>query len=171
MRPLECGHCKKTAKVIYKEIEGQTITTTEMCADCPVLQRKLYGEMLPPKSAEGVETDLCCANCLTTLESVRTGNPLGCAECYTVFADVLISQLIDSDTIPAKLKKSLSVKRMQSLHVGKSPEKTVVIATASRLIALNEALNEALKGENYEQAAWLRDQIKTLTDRPNEGKT
>ncbi|HEY5235244.1 MAG TPA: UvrB/UvrC motif-containing protein, partial [Rhabdochlamydiaceae bacterium] len=29
----------------------------------------------------------------------------------------------------------------------------------------NEALNEALKRENYEQAAMLRDQIKTLTEK------
>ncbi len=33
-----------------------------------------------------------------------------------------------------------------------------------RILALNEALNEMLKSEKYEQAAWLRDQIKALTD-------
>lgn len=169
-RPVECSHCKKPVKVFYTEIEDQTITRTEMCADCPVLQQRLYGQMLPPKSAEEAKTDLCCANCRTTLETVKTGNPLGCSECYSVFADVLVAQLIDSDSIPARVKKSLAVKRNQTIHVGKSPEKIVTIASATRLIALNEALNEALKVENYEQAAWLRDQIKTLTDSPNDRK-
>jgi len=32
------------------------------------------------------------------------------------------------------------------------------------MASLNEALNEALKRENYEQAAWLRDQIKNLKE-------
>jgi protein arginine kinase activator len=36
---------------------------------------------------------------------------------------------------------------------------------------LNEALNEALKRENYEQAAFLRDQIKALMEKTSdEGK-
>jgi protein arginine kinase activator len=30
---------------------------------------------------------------------------------------------------------------------------------------LNEALNETLKKEDYEQAAWLRDQIKAITEK------
>jgi len=51
------------------------------------------------------------------------------------------------------------------LHLGKTPTKPVTIPTSSRLTALNEALNEALKKENYEQAAWIRDQIKALTEK------
>ena len=48
------------------------------------------------------------------------------------------------------------------LHVGKSPETEPLQLSQSRLNALNEDLGEALKGENYEQAAWLRDQINSL---------
>ncbi|MBI2742762.1 MAG: UvrB/UvrC motif-containing protein [Chlamydiales bacterium] len=170
-RPVECGHCKKPAKVLYKEIEGKTTTCTEMCADCPILQQKLHGEVTPPKTAEGSTSGLCCGNCLTTLESVKTGNPVGCSECYSVFSDILVSQLMESDSIPSRLKKSLTMKRGQPLHVGKSPDKTVTIAASSRLLALNQALNDALKQENYEQAAWLRDQIKALTERSNDAKS
>jgi protein-arginine kinase activator protein McsA len=35
------------------------------------------------------------------------------------------------------------------------------------LTALNEALNEALKAENYEEAAMLRDQIKQIMEKKN----
>jgi protein arginine kinase activator len=35
---------------------------------------------------------------------------------------------------------------------------------------LNEALNETLTREDYEQAAWLRDQIKELMEKADEGK-
>lgn len=165
-RPVECSHCKKPIKVVYKEIVDQTITCTEMCADCPVLQQKLHGST-PVAPSDSSEPGLLCGNCHTTLESVKTGNPLGCSECYAVFGDVLVTQLIDSNSIPARLRKSLSYKRAQAIHVGKSPTKGVEVAASSKLLALSEALNEALKRENYEQAAWLRDQIKVLKEKPD----
>ena len=33
-----------------------------------------------------------------------------------------------------------------------------------QLVALHQALHETLSREDYEQAAWLRDQIKALTE-------
>ncbi|HSW86429.1 MAG TPA: UvrB/UvrC motif-containing protein [Rhabdochlamydiaceae bacterium] len=172
-RPVECSHCKRPIKSVFKEIVGDSINITEVCGECPILQQKLHGQPRTGK-VEGlpeVESGLCCGNCRTTLESVLTGNPLGCSECYAVFSDVLVSQLIESHKIPAHLQRNLSTKKTQPIHIGKSPNKPITIAPSSRLTALNEALNEALKRENYEQAAWLRDQIKALMDKPNEGKS
>ena len=171
-RPLECGHCKKPIKVIYKEIANNSITCTETCEDCPVLQQKLHGTPPIPEGKTEAEMGLCCGRCGTSLDSIKMGNPLGCAECYSVFGDVLIHELIAQNRIPEKLKQSLAVKKNQPVHVGKSPEKIAIGAPiASKLTALNEALNEALKKENYEQAAWLRDQIKTLKEKPNDTKS
>jgi protein arginine kinase activator len=172
-RPVECGHCKKPIKVVYKEIVGDSIMCTEMCADCPILQQKLHGQSLEPQSREGLtetEAGLCCGNCRTTLESIQMGNPLGCSECYAVFSDVLISELSTADKIPPRIKKDILTKKTQPLHIGKSPNKPLTIPSSSRLTALNEALNDALKRENYEQAAWIRDQIKALEKGPNDGK-
>lgn len=165
-RPVECGHCKKPAVVQYKEIIGKTITCTEMCADCPILHQKLHGTT-PAEVSEGQggEAGLFCAHCRTSLESVKMGNPVGCSECYTIFGDLLVNELIEENKIPKRFQK---VRRNQPLHVGKSPDKPAVIPSSSRLTALNEALNEALKKENYEEAAWLRDQIKELMDKKNE---
>ena len=161
-RPVECTHCKKPVKVIYKEIVDKTITRTEMCADCPVLEQKLHGEALSIRPKERGKGAISCGNCFTTLESVRTSNPLGCSECYNVFADTLVTQLLESNALPSRLKKTLAMKRSQKLHVGRGVEKAPKLASSSRLVELHEALNEALKRENYEQAAWLRDQIKEL---------
>ncbi len=158
-RPVECGHCKKPVKVTYKEIAGGAITVTDTCADCPILQQKLHGGALAPQKGEGLAETVCCGNCRTTLEAVKTGNPLGCSECYAVFSDVLISELSAANKIPARIAK-----KNQPIHIGKSPNKPLTIPSSSRLTALNEALNEALKKENYEQAAWIRDQIKALKD-------
>jgi protein arginine kinase activator len=174
-RPVECSHCKKSIKVIYKEIVTSSIVCTEMCSDCPVLQQKLHGQMAEPKKREGLpETGagLYCENCRTSLESIKMGNPLGCSECYAVFADVLISELIAADKLPARIKRDILAKKTQPLHLGKTPNKPLTIPPSSRLTTLNEALNEALKKENYEQAAWIRDQIKALTEKgANDGKS
>ncbi|MBS0615608.1 MAG: UvrB/UvrC motif-containing protein [Verrucomicrobia bacterium] len=165
-RPVECSQCKKPVKVTYKEIVDDSVICTEMCADCPVLQAKLHGE--PGKGEQiGKESTLCCGNCGTPLEAVTRGEPLGCAECYAVFADFLIGELIESKAIPSTLSQKLTAKRLQAIHIGKSPDKPHDITLSSRLASLNEALNEALKRENYEQAAWLRDQIKALSENKN----
>ncbi len=162
-RNIECSHCKKPIKVIYKEIVGDLIIITEMCADCPILQQKLHGR--PSPGVGGAEMGLCCGTCRTTLESVRMGNPLGCSECYAVFSDVITSELVATNKISPRLKKEQIMKKNQPLHTGKTPGKATEVPSSSRLTALNVALNEALKKENYEQAAWIRDQIKALTDK------
>ncbi len=165
-RPVECSHCKRPIKVLYKEIVDKSMICTEMCAECPILQQKLHGqmkEMAPREGLTDTEAGLSCAHCRTTLEAIKMGNPLGCSECYAVFSDVLLSELIAAGKLPSRLKKELLVKKIQPLHIGKSPNKPLTIPTSSRLTTLNEALNEALKKENYEQAAWIRDQIKALT--------
>lgn len=171
-RPFECSHCKKAVKVIYKEIVGDSIITSEMCEECPILQQRLHGQQ--PAAHEGwseKEMGLCCGNCGTSLESIKMGNPVGCSECYSVFGDLLVEELISTDHLPAALKKSLATKKSLPLHIGKSPDKPLQITPSNRITALNEALNEAVKRENYEQAAWLRDQIKAIMEKPNEGKS
>ncbi|MBS0649015.1 MAG: UvrB/UvrC motif-containing protein [Verrucomicrobia bacterium] len=161
-RPVECSQCKRPVKVLYKEIlRDNTINCTEMCADCPVLQAKLHGEA---SKTEKQESLLCCGHCGTSLESVRMGQPVGCTECYAVFNDFLVSEMIAADAVPLVLQKKLATQRAQAIHIGKSPDKPVDITLSTKLASLNEALNEALKRENYEQAAWLRDQIKTLRE-------
>ncbi|HSX04529.1 MAG TPA: UvrB/UvrC motif-containing protein [Rhabdochlamydiaceae bacterium] len=173
-RPVECGHCKKPVKVIYKEITGNSIMITEMCSDCPILEQKLHGTIASETVVGDVkaqETGLACGNCRTLLESVKMGNPLGCSNCYTVFGDVIISELIEEQKIPSSLKKGLTVRKNQPIHIGKSPGKQVSLPTSNRLTELNVALNEALKKENYEEAAGLRDQIKALMEKKDESKS
>ncbi len=161
-RPIECSQCKRPAKVLYKEILGDAINCTQMCMDCPVLQAKLHGETA--KTDKKV-SQVCCGSCGTSLESVQMGQPVGCVECYVVFNDFLVGELIAAGAIPPALQKKLAAQRSQVIHIGKSPDQTADITLSSRLASLNEALNEALKRENYEQAAMLRDQIKTLTEK------
>lgn len=164
-RPLECSECKKTIAVEYTEIIGEHISHTCMCSDCPVLQQHLHGASgSNTESSADIPAGLCCGRCDTTLEAVRMGTPVGCEECYEVFSDVLIAEMTSANKLaqqiaPDKSKKSIAI------HVGRSPGETAAVNPSLRLIALNEALDDVLKREDYEQAAWLRDQIKALEDK------
>lgn len=168
-RPLECSECKKRISVHYTEIVGDTITVTGMCADCPELQHRLYGT--PHHVAAGAPLDggtgLACGNCGTAFESVKMGNPLGCSECYTVFDDMLLSETLSAGKAPPRLS---SVKKGMPLHMGRATGEVQEMSPSLRILALNEALNETLKREDYEQAAWLRDQIKALTENQKKGE-
>lgn len=163
-RPLECSECKKPISVIYTEIVGNIITRTSMCADCPHLHRRLYGTPThAPAGVQGTAAGLACGNCGTTLESLRFGLPLGCSVCYEVFDDVLIGEMLASEKIPSRIAMA---KKSMPVHIGRAPGESQEMNPSLRLLALNEALNETLKKEDYEQAAWLRDQIKALTENP-----
>lgn len=167
-RPLECFECKKNIAVVYTEIIGEAITRTCMCADCPQLLRRLHGSPahLPGTPVDDAAAGLSCGNCGTTLESLRVGIPVGCSECYEVFNDVLLAELIASGRIHERIA---TTKKTAPIHIGRAPGKTQEMNPTLRLLALNEALTETLKREDYEQAALLRDQIKALTDNPEKG--
>lgn len=162
-RPLECSECKKPVTVHYTEIVGESMIQTCMCADCPELQKRLHGIPQWQSDSEGLEgaAGLACGNCGTSLDAVRMGNDLGCCDCYEVFGDVLIQELLSSKKVPSRIANN---KKSTPIHIGRNPGESPEINISLRLLALNEALNETLKKEDYEQAAWLRDQIKALTD-------
>lgn len=160
-RPLECTECKKHIAIRYTEIVGDMMTQTSMCADCPELKRRLFGGGHPLHPGSHAEAGLACGNCGTTLESVRMGTPLGCSICYDVFDEMILSELHTINKIPARLA---TAKKATPIHLGRSPGKIQEINPSMRLLALNEALTETLKREDYEQAALLRDQIKAITD-------
>jgi len=162
-RPLECTECKKPVAVWYTEIVGETTTEICMCKDCPELQRRLHGFSSTPGQGAAITegAGLCCGNCGTTLDAFSKGHPLGCSHCYEVFADIIIKELIVSRRVSHKF--AVNGKARPS-HIGRSLGETDKLSPSLKLIALNEALQETLSREDYEQAAWLRDQIKELTE-------
>jgi len=165
-RPIECGECKKPICIHYTEMVDKSITHTSMCQDCPELRKRLHGlSSSTGPGQSGYEAELACGNCGTTLEVLRTGTPLGCSVCYEVFDDSIIHELFAAQKIPARI---VSAKRSSPIHIGRVPGEIREINPTMRLLALNEALTETLKREDYEQAAWLRDQIKALTDETGE---
>lgn len=166
-RPIECSQCTRPIAVRYTEVNQAGSMQTDMCNQCPILQTKIHGQAtgVAPSGFIGTDAGVCCGRCGTTMLAIRTGSPLGCAECYVVFEDILANELMLQGYVPSRLRKVMEGNKKQPLHVGKTPEQVVDLTASSRIVSLNEALQQALKGENYEQAAWLRDQIKALTEK------
>lgn len=162
-RPLECTECRRPIAVYYTEIVGDIVMRSCMCSECPVLQRRLRGSPHLETAGEKAEgMSVACGNCGTTLDAIRLGTPLGCAVCYEVFDDILLPEMLAAEKIPQRLATS---KRSVPIHIGRGPGEVQEMSPSLRILALNEALNETLKKEDYEQAAWLRDQIKELTEK------
>jgi len=161
-RPLECSQCKKNPNVVYKEMVGSNVATTHLCQDCPILKQKLKGEETLGNSLQKKEEGLFCTHCKTSLEAILMGKPLGCKECYSIFQEALIKEMIEIPLVSPKLKLNPAMPT-STLHIGKTPLTDKNAENIARICDLNEALNEALRKENYEEAAWLRDQIDSLT--------
>lgn len=161
-RPLECNQCKKTARILYKEIKNNEMQITQTCEDCPVIQHRLHHKKkkeTESKTSQQEEENRICPTCQTTADEIKMGNYIGCSNCYTVFRDLLVSYLLKINKIHEYPKK-LSSDPTVSLHKGK-----VEILSGDKYTKLGElkvALEDAIQGENFEQAAWLRDRINAL---------
>jgi len=139
-----------------------------MCADCPILQRRLYGQDNPISSdseTASQEAHLCCGGCGLMKDEVTMGSRLGCSLCYEIFEDEIFHELVNSGHLPAKMKE---LKRTIPLHIGKPPISQKSFDPSIKLVSLQKELQETLKREDYEQAAWIRDKIQALTKKQQE---
>ncbi len=88
-----------------------------------------------------------CPVCGILRDEYRKRSRLGCPACYAAFAKEL-------DTAVFELHRATQ-------HVGKTPEKA---KAAWQRQQLENALNDAVQGQRYEEAIALRDQLKKLAE-------
>jgi len=97
---------------------------------------------------KGAPSQKCPVCGFTQADFKKTGR-LGCSVCYVTFAEGLGSLL--------------KAMHKGTEHVGKLPQRASrEIELGDRMKALTSDLEKAVKEENYETAASLRDQIKKL---------
>jgi protein arginine kinase activator len=163
-----CAICKeKPATVHLTQIVGDKMQKLDLCEDCAKtkgindptsfgladldLVLGLGASQQLEQSAGGVE--LKCPRCGFTQADFKKSGRLGCPECYVTFAE--------------GLRGLLKTMHKGTRHIGKAPEALrATRENADRLKTLQLKLAKAIKDENYEQAAQLRDEIKQLTGRP-----
>jgi protein arginine kinase activator len=164
-----CG--KQPGSVHYTEIEESRITKRLICRSCaqarglldepakPVvmLQQLLAMPAQPPPEPEpkpDSET-VACAGCGLTFAVFRKQGRLGCAECYRAFEPLLV---------PLLRKIHAHVR-----HAGKAPRHYArKVELRQKADDLRRELDRAVRGEDYERAARLRDQLRALEQEQSE---
>lgn len=96
-----------------------------------------------------------CTTCGMTMAEFRSEGRVGCADCYTVFREHI-------DALLVRMHQAQK-------HVGRGPGETKQTTTLSeRLTRLTERMDLAIRAEDYEGAAKLRDELMRLKEAPQD---
>jgi protein arginine kinase activator len=164
---MQCQICnKRTATIHLTEITEGMRTEMHVCEHCAAEQgiasqsQMSINELLTnflasqPSDEEilagSSEPEQSCSNCGFTLGRLRKEGTLGCPHDYEVFEQALMP-LIER------------AHNGRTTHCGKVP--TRVSGSTKKLVGLShlrQQLEVAIRNENYEQAAELRDKMKHL---------
>ncbi len=162
-----CQSCgKNNATTFVKTIVNGVLSEYALCPECA---KQLgyssflsdfdfhFGNLLSQNRDAAKAPDLECPFCGATFEEIAKSGKVGCANCYQVFYDRLLP----------------SIQRIHgnTRHQGKRPGSAALVlrphADVSRpqeLVAEKQrALEKAIKEQDFEYAAILRDEIKALT--------
>lgn len=137
---MQCTNCGKPAKQSTVEIGGKK-TAVCLCSDC---LRRLY------RTEKAPEDEKSCSACGTTLADFRRTGLLGCAECYRVFREELLSAV---RSVQGGLR-----------HEGKEP----VVAAREDYTAvfvregIKTELERALRDGKYDEAKQLSEELREL---------
>ncbi len=160
-----CQNCqKKAAKVHFTHIVNDNKVEVFLCDDCAREKSKININMPMDLSTfitsfmgfnnETVNTerhsgDFVCQVCRLGYSDFKKTGKVGCSNCYEAFKEKLgpvLKRIHGSDT-----------------HTGKIPAKLSSGIKLSREIKeLKNDLNKAVRDEEYEKAAEIRDRIKIL---------
>lgn len=151
-----CGKREPAMTVRQVTKDGRT-TEIAICAECAKLRGFTTVEKLKKESemvlaelkarVDEQDKKITCKRCQMSFAEFKRRGKLGCAECYQTFAEQL---------------KPL-IRRLHSAvqHIGKTPHQGRKRAQERLQIQrLRAELERAIKEENYERAAALRDQLK-----------
>jgi protein arginine kinase activator len=158
-----CCICKeKEATVFMTQIIGDKMQKLDLCEDCAKHKGvndpagfSLADLLLGLGASQELEQasggpDLRCPKCGFTQADFKKAGRLGCAECYTTFAE--------------GLEGLLKTMHKGTRHTGKVPQALQQSRDlAERMKTLQKKLAKAVEDENFEQAALLRDEIRQMT--------
>lgn len=161
MLPKDCQNCQKEKTIHVTEIVGGKLKKIDLCADCPHNKSltdpsafNLADEMLGMGAGESVaqhsENDVCPTCGFSVADFKKTGR-LGCSRCYSTFYYGIATVLRDM--------------HKGTQHTGKVPGRLRREQELREAIRDIEArMDKAVRAEDYETAARLRDELGGLRD-------
>ena len=161
---MQCDHCGDNEAIVHwTQIVNNEMTTLHLCESCAAekglepgvsaanfpltdfLAQMGKGGGVEPASGIGP-----CAYCGMQLDDFKKSGRLGCPHCYVTF-----------DTHLRTLLRRLhgGTQHLGKVYLPPDPSES---ARVERLAGLRRKLDRAVESEDFEQAAQLRDQIRTL---------
>jgi len=164
MSDMVCDNCGSSDAVVHlTQIVNNEMSTHRLCEKCAA-EKGLENAPEPASfpltdflaqmgevAAEGTgSAALSCSFCGLTFQDFRETGRLGCPHCYETFAD--------------HLRKLLRRIHGGVQHVGKVylPPDPSASEMERRLEGLRRKLHRAVESEDFERAAELRDEIRSL---------
>lgn len=163
-KPKECANCKKPATVHLTQIVNNQIKKLDFCESCPyqkgitdpqgISLAELLAQGPSPMmeaiaGGEGGSTMLSCSTCGLTPIDFKKHHRLGCPDCYTELASFVMPMLVNM--------------QKDQIHHGKTPRRMLARIERQRETSQLEAdLAAAINDERFEEAANLRDALKSL---------
>jgi len=165
---MQCQICgKRPAVVHFTEIVNNKKSEYHVCEKCaeekgyhvPLVKTKfsvgdlLAGMVEQPGSAEEARVGrVQCPKCGLVYSNFKETGRLGCSECYPTFR--------------SQLRPLLRRVHGSTKHVGKTPVRdSARVAIRREVQKLHEDMQAAIEHEEFETAARLRDQIRSIEAR------
>ncbi|PJA76949.1 hypothetical protein CO151_01105 [bacterium CG_4_9_14_3_um_filter_65_15] len=183
---MKCQHCSnREATVHLVEMDGKANRDLWLCSECAdaeqwrrldaIASGSFAKDDVPPADevpgdafdsmlrflgssaaeAAGPDPAVSCSHCGTSWADFQDTGKLGCARCYNAFR--------------LRLQPLLAAFHRHATHMGRAPGSrsggSMRLVEVSRL---RVALEKAIAGEKFEEAARLRDQLRILQVRPDQ---
>lgn len=161
-----CEVCKENdVAITLTEIDGGGVRQVRLCERCAA-ERGVQGAVASPKPVlesflQNAQQQLAasqddvgrCSFCASTLRDFRQSGRLGCPYCYTAFESSLRELL---------RKVHGSARHTGRLYNSGAHATSAVAQVAPTADRLRERLERAIRNEEFELAASLRDQLRAL---------
>ncbi|MBN1836210.1 MAG: UvrB/UvrC motif-containing protein [Spirochaetales bacterium] len=166
---MKCEICGAREAVIHiQQVIGKERVDLHLCEECAVERgitstqdrielsiSNLINGLVEVRKKKKPAANLVCPGCGSAWEAVNRREKMGCPECYTTF----------HREIRQALRRALG----KAQHRGRLPRRLSTYKTfLVDMVKLKEGLDDALKREDYEKAARLRDRIRELESRAGE---
>ncbi len=154
----KCGVNNATTHI--RTIINGVVHEKHLCSQCAATESKyeakdnnlaqILGNMFGSAASSNQSAITRCSCCGSTYQDIAESGRCGCPECYTTFYNQLLPYF----------------KRVHGSteHIGKKINVADKKDETDTIDELRELLKQLIKEENYEQAAVVRDKIKSLQE-------
>jgi protein arginine kinase activator len=188
MDPRKCQNCQNEATVHEVTVRQGVRVERHLCESCAqeagipvhpsapindligkyILSQTQGGIVAPTTASPSSPTPApakphACPGCALTFAEFKQGGLLGCAECYRAFESQL-SGLIERAHGGATQHLGKQPRRMGGGEPSAAREGGLLEERARRQQLLRQQLEEAVRAEQYERAAKIRDEIHRFGD-------